>query len=258
MMLSLDRSLRVCFLPLHRGLLRGARLCPQRRGLPVVHLVVGLPHHATREAGKDNVGGHPGTIRRAIEAFAVDAQRQAREDHGSGKDAVVAPDEPNVVVVDAELVLLPEDQGGRRCRRPGAAGDLQAEAGDRAGLLAHRSRLEAAAASVVSLAALVVAPAAPGVDVVQDPLARGHLAAEAAEDRSGPACGLPAGGFAEADPELVVVLREEFCVDRAVSSLGEFLPGEGFVGETQKRNHCDIPIFLSWWGGVGLGWVGLG
>mmetsp|Transcript_4337 Transcript_4337/g.12458 ORF Transcript_4337/g.12458 Transcript_4337/m.12458 type:complete len:277 (+) Transcript_4337:971-1801(+) len=203
--------------------------------LPALDLVVGLSQHASRRAHKDHVRRAAGAVVGTVEGVAVDADPQTAQNHRCAKDAIVAPDQPDVVLVESQVVLVPQHQGSRRRGRAGAETNLQSQTGHRAGALAELSGLEAAAAAVKSLAALVVVPPAAGVDVVEDLFAHDHLAAAAAQHRSAPATGFLAGRLAHGDLECVAVV-EVGAVRRSVFALADLVAAEWFARKT-KETH---------------------
>lgn len=204
--------------------------------------MLGLSQHAPRRAQKDYVGRAAGAVGGAIEGLVLDANGQAAEDNRCAIEAVVAPNQANVVLVQSQVVLPPQHQRGCRSGRAGAHAGLEEHAGDRAGLFAELSRLAAAASAVKSLAANVIVPSAAGIDVVQDLFAHRYLAAPAAEHGSAPAGRFLAGCLAHGDLELVGVV-DVFTVRCSVLSLGDFVAAERFFGET-RETHGGCWLFL--------------
>lgn len=186
-----------------------------------------LGHHASHGATKDRIGRTSGTRGGTIEGLALDANRQTAQNDGGAKEAIVASNQSDVVLVQAQAVLFSQDQGCGRRGRTRTQQNLEAHAGDGTGFFAHVARLATAATPVISLAALVVAPPASGIHVIQDALAHCHLAADATEHGRTPASGLLAGGLAQFDLELGGFFRKG-PVGRSVGSLADFVALEGF------------------------------
>lgn len=197
--------------------------------------MVCLPHHASRRAQKYNIGRDVGAVGGAIERIAVDANGETVQCDRHAKDAIVAPNETHVVLVQPQVIVAPQDQRGRRSGRAGTEKNLETHAWNRAGAFAQASGLEAAASSVKSLAALVVGPSAAGIDVIQYRLAHDHLAARAAQHGSTPAARFLAGRLAHADLERVAIVQV-FAVHRSVFPFPDFIAAERITGETTEAH----------------------
>ncbi len=143
--------------------------------------MMGLSHHATHGAHKDNIRGHSRATSGAIEGVALNTDCKTAQDNRSAKDTIVASNQTNVVLVESQAVLFSEYQGSGRGGWSRADTHLETQARDGAGFFSHFAWLEATAASVISLAAFIVLPATARVDVIQDFFAHVHLTAQTTE-----------------------------------------------------------------------------
>lgn len=161
-----------------------------------------LGSHAAGNAAEGDVGGAVDAGRAHFLAVPVEADADAAEDARKDLQAVAAADEADVVLVQAQAVPVSDEHAVDAGGDAWAEAGLQAHARHRAAAVAHPAGLQAAAAAVVALAALVVGPARPGLDVVQRLVPRLEVGAGEAKHRATPAARLRAWGLAHGDVKL--------------------------------------------------------
>mmetsp|Transcript_14640 Transcript_14640/g.36833 ORF Transcript_14640/g.36833 Transcript_14640/m.36833 type:complete len:276 (+) Transcript_14640:45-872(+) len=224
-----------CCLTLH-GFLDGRSVSFSK-----LDFVVCLAHHASRGTHKDNVRSHSRALGGAIEGITADTDLQTTQSDRCEKDAIVASNQTNVVLVESQSILFSQHNGGGGDSRSGANANLETETGDGAGFFSHLARLKAAAASVVPLAAFVVAPSGIGIDVIQNLFAHVHLTAQTADHRSTPTTWFFARSLTECDLKLVGILGK-LPVSRSVLSLADFIVVEGFFREAKEAHHFVVSL----------------
>lgn len=202
----------------------------------MVHLSCHTATHATEHHVRNRIHD----TRQRVVTLAFSEHTNATQDKRKVEQTIAAPNQPHVVLVHPQPVLLPHHVRRRGHRRPGTQTRLQAHTRYRTRLLPHRTGLEAAAPAEVPLAAAVVGPSAARIDVVEGAVAGVDCGRAEAERGGGPAEGGAAGGLAEGDVEGVGVV-DEGSVGSAVFSL-HFLRVESFFREAEQA-HGDWRFF---------------
>jgi hypothetical protein len=170
-------------------------------GVPLAELdfVVGLGRHAAGGAAEDQVGHaihHTGAL---IVALAGGAHADQREEAGEDLQAVAAPDEADVVVVQSETVPLPDDDAGGGGGQSRTQHRFEAHAGTGTDGFAQ----VAPAAEGVALAAPVVGPPGSWLHVVQCPVPHVDQCRTEAQHRSKQTTRFPARCLTHANIVLI-------------------------------------------------------
>ena len=139
-----------------------------RRGrLAKLHFMMHLRRHTSTDATKDNVGNSIDNTSQRIISFAICKGRHTTQQTRKIKETIGASDQANVVFVQSQLVGFAKYIGSGRSSWSWANGCLGTHAAGRTCLLAHLSRLQAAASSKVALEAFVVGPSRSRGHMVQ-------------------------------------------------------------------------------------------
>jgi len=74
--------------------------------------VIGLSSHASRNTAKDNIGNTVDDFGSSVISFAGSNNSDESKDTGKTLQAVVASNELDIILIETQLVLLPNDTGG--------------------------------------------------------------------------------------------------------------------------------------------------
>lgn len=183
---------------------------PLRRRTTVadLDLVLDLGRHTPRHTAEHNIRNCIDNAHDRIISFAIDANVETSKTECEDLKAVTAPDQTDVILVQAEIILLPDYVGRGTDRRSGAHARFEAHARHGASPLAHATRLQAAASAKVPLAALVVGPSRTGSNVVEHLVAHVDLRTAKAGHGTHPAAGLAAGRLTHGNVVLVRIVGE--------------------------------------------------
>ena len=124
--------------------------------LAKVDLMIGLSCHAARNTAKGDVRDAVDDANAGLFSIPVETDADAAENDGKAHQAVTAPDEPDIVLIEAKAVLVANEHRVGTSSQARAATRLEAHTRDRTSAIAALSRLQTAASSKVALAALVV------------------------------------------------------------------------------------------------------
>lgn len=129
--------------------------------------MVDLSRHAPRYTTEGNVSNTIDNIDACPLSIPIEANANAAEDDSKAHEAIGTADETDVVLIEAKTILVSNQHTVGAGSKTWAYARLQTHTRDRASAITTLSRLQAAATTKVTLAALVVAPTRSGLNVIQ-------------------------------------------------------------------------------------------
>ena len=131
------------------------------------YFMMHLRSHATNHRTKDNVCDGVKDTCNLVIPLAVSTHGTNRKETRRDLQAVVAPNQANIVGIQTQTIVRANDIGSRGHSHTRADAGFQAHACAGTAALAHVTGLEAAQAAERSLTTLVIAPARAWFDVIQ-------------------------------------------------------------------------------------------
>jgi hypothetical protein len=219
----------ICSSTVHSFSLRRIRLFTE------FDFTVDLGRHASTDAAKYHIRHNIDNVCQGIVSFTFGAHCHTRQAHGKNHQAIAAPNQTNVVLIQTQTIFLSNDVGSRTSGGARTQKCLQTHARHRARLFAHASRLQAATSTKISLTALVVGPTGTWIDMVQCLVAHVDLSRTETRHASQPTAGFSAGSLTEINIKLAMVVGDRG-VGPSIFSI-QLMLREWFVGKA-KEAHC--------------------
>mmetsp|Transcript_25530 Transcript_25530/g.70512 ORF Transcript_25530/g.70512 Transcript_25530/m.70512 type:complete len:281 (-) Transcript_25530:112-954(-) len=149
-----------------------------------VDFVIDLGRHATGHAAKDGVGEAPRDAGGNVNGVAIREASDNVAAAGQNLQAVGAPNETDIILIQFQLVLLTNHHGRRRYGQTWTAARFQTHAGYGALFVTALAGLQTATTPKISLTTLIIGPSGSRIDMIQRLVTDVHLGTTVTEHGS--------------------------------------------------------------------------